>query len=334
MTLGRQYSASNDATSNFASGADWAASGLGYGTRAGDVDNVDTSNRMQNSIKYTSPNYRGLTSRRSVQPGRSGWRLLAQRSHGRSGVVLERRGQARRELHVHQGPVLRDVRRPGQFVDAVLRRGRHQQHGKPHLRRLRVGRFAADHHGRRFVPAGTATIALLYSNTQFQNLGPVTAVGSYGTKYNGGTATFNSGELNVKYALTPALTLAGAYIYTHNSGADNVGSAKYNQFNLGAIYRCPSVRRSMQSASMKRPRVSIRRASRQWLTSAARPTRRQPPVRSHRRHHPQVLSASDAPAMSGRSVCSEREARAKPTALYSSADCPGATAELHIANML
>src|SRR5580698_4814912 len=61
VTLGRQYSASNDATSNFASGADWAASGLGYGTRAGDVDNVDTSNRVQNSIKYTSPNYRGLT---------------------------------------------------------------------------------------------------------------------------------------------------------------------------------------------------------------------------------------------------------------------------------
>jgi len=36
--------------------------------------------------------------------------------------------------------------------------------------------------------------------------------------------------------LTPALTVAGAYIYTHNSGADGVGSAKYNQFNLGTIY--------------------------------------------------------------------------------------------------
>src|ERR1700687_817666 len=61
LTAGRQYSASNDATASFASGADWAASGLGYGTRAGDVDNVDTSNRIQNSLKYQSPNYRGLT---------------------------------------------------------------------------------------------------------------------------------------------------------------------------------------------------------------------------------------------------------------------------------
>jgi hypothetical protein len=130
VTLARQYSASNDATSNFASGADWAASGLGYGTRAGDVDNVDTSNRVQNSIKYTSRELPRSDDRRSVQPTRPGWRLLAQRSHGRSGVVLERRGQARRELHVHQGPVLRNVRRPGQFVVADLGcHGCEQQHG-------------------------------------------------------------------------------------------------------------------------------------------------------------------------------------------------------------
>src|ERR1700761_3996584 len=60
LTAGRQYSASNDLTSVFASGADWAASGLAYGTRAADVDNVDTSNRVQNSLKYISPNYNGL----------------------------------------------------------------------------------------------------------------------------------------------------------------------------------------------------------------------------------------------------------------------------------
>lgn len=60
VTAGHQYSVSNDLTAAFASGADWAATGLSYGTRASDVDNVDTSNRIQNSIKYTSPNYNGL----------------------------------------------------------------------------------------------------------------------------------------------------------------------------------------------------------------------------------------------------------------------------------
>ncbi|MFM0351595.1 porin, partial [Paraburkholderia sp. RL17-347-BIC-D] len=57
---GRQYSVSNDWTATFASGADWAATGLVYGTRASDVDNVNTSNSIQNSIKYVSPNYNGL----------------------------------------------------------------------------------------------------------------------------------------------------------------------------------------------------------------------------------------------------------------------------------
>jgi predicted porin len=84
---------------------------------------------------------------------------------------------------------------------------------------------------------GPATVGLLYSNTQFGNLGSVTAVGQItpAPKYTG-NATFNSGEVNLKYLVNPALLLAAAYIYTHNSGADDLGSAKYNQFNLGAIY--------------------------------------------------------------------------------------------------
>jgi predicted porin len=83
---------------------------------------------------------------------------------------------------------------------------------------------------------GPATVGLLYSNTQFGNLGSVTAVGQITAPKYTGNATFNSGEANLKYQVNPALLLAAAYIYTHNSGADNLGSAKYNQFNLGAIY--------------------------------------------------------------------------------------------------
>jgi len=83
---------------------------------------------------------------------------------------------------------------------------------------------------------GPATVGLLYSNTQFGNLGSVTAVGQISAPTYTGNATFNSGETNLKYQVNPAPLLAAAYIYTHNSGADDVGSAKYNQFNLGAIY--------------------------------------------------------------------------------------------------
>ena len=237
LTAGRQYSASNDATATFASGADWAASGLGYGTRAADVDNVDTSNRIQNSIKYTSPNYRGLTVGLLYSFG-------GQAGHFSQNAV-EDAAIAYSNGPLKLGASYMFTKDP--YYATFGNQGNSSSPsssvtGANNNMPSRIFGGYASAGSQQIITAGgsyvvgPATIAVLYSNTQFQNLGAVNAVGSFGTKYNGGTATFNSGELNVKYALTPALTLAGAYIYTHNSGADNVGSASYNQVNLGTIY--------------------------------------------------------------------------------------------------
>lgn len=50
----------------------------------------------------------------------------------------------------------------------------------------------------------------------------------------GGSARFNNYEINARYALTPAVSLAGAYTYTDGSmGGVN---PKWNQFNLQADY--------------------------------------------------------------------------------------------------
>jgi predicted porin len=237
ITLGRQYSASNDATATFASGADWAASGLGFGTRAGDVDNVDTSNRVQNALKYTSPNYRGLT-------------VGVLYSLGGQAGQFSRNAVTDAGISYANGPIKLGASYMFTKDPYYATFGDQGNSSTPSSSATgannnmpsRIYGGYASAGSQQIITAGgayvlgAATIAVLYSNTQFQNLGSVNAVGSFGTKYNGGTATFNSGELNVKYALTPALTLAGAYIYTHNSGADGVGSAKYNQFNLGTIY--------------------------------------------------------------------------------------------------
>ncbi len=55
-----------------------------------------------------------------------------------------------------------------------------------------------------------------------------------------GNATFNTGELNFKYQLTPALVMGSAFIYTDGIGASTpTGStegAKYYQGVLGADY--------------------------------------------------------------------------------------------------
>jgi len=237
VTLGRQYSASNDATSSFASGADWAASGLGYGTRAGDVDNVDTSNRIQNAIKYTSPNYRGVTV--GILYSLGGQAGQFSRNAVTDAAVSYVNGPLKlgASYNFTKDPYYSTFGDQGNSSSPTSAAG-----GNNNMPSRIYGGYASAG-SQQIITAGgsyvlgSATIALLYSNTQFQNLGALgTPPGSFGTKYNGGTATFNSGELNVKYALTPALTVAGAYIYTHNGGADGVGSAKYNQFNLGTIY--------------------------------------------------------------------------------------------------
>ncbi|WP_434112655.1 porin [Paraburkholderia caffeinilytica] len=238
VTAGRQYSASNDLTSTFASGADWAASGLGYGTRASDVDNVDTSNRVQNSIKYMSPNYHGLQVGVLYSLGGQAGNF------SQNSVVDAAVSYTNGPLSLGAGYTF--VKDP--YYATFGNQGNSSTPSSSatgandNMNNKIFGGYASAGSQQIIVAGGSyalgpATIGLLYSNTQFQNLGSVNAVGAIaGQKYTGGTATFNSGEINLKYQVTPALQLAGAYIYTHNSGADNLGSAKYNQFNLGATY--------------------------------------------------------------------------------------------------
>jgi predicted porin len=240
LTAGRQYSVSNDLTSSFASGADWAASGLGYGTRASDVDNVDTSNRIQNSIKYESPNYKGLQA--GVLYSLGGVAGNFSQNSIWDAAVSYQNGP------ISLGAGYTFVKDP--YYSFFGNQGNSSTPSTPttgspndNMNNKIFGGYASAGSQQIIVAGGSyafgpATVGLLYSNTQFQKLGTVSnPVGAIpAPKYTSGTATFNSGEINLKYQLNPSLLLAGAYIYTHNSGADNLGSAKYNQFNLGVIY--------------------------------------------------------------------------------------------------
>jgi predicted porin len=239
LTAGRQYSASNDQTSQFASGADWAASGLGFGTRAADVDNVDTTNRIANAIKYQSPTFSGLNFTALYSLGgqagdftkNSVWDVAAGYSNGpiKLGVGYMFTKNPYYATFGNQGnsssPSSTGTSLTNNMPSAIY--GGYASAGSQGI--LTAGGSYA---------LGPATIAVLYSNVQFYNLGSIAPVGgkSPATPYTGGSATFNSGELNVKYQLTPALMLAAAYIYTHDSGAGVYGSAHYNQVNLGTVY--------------------------------------------------------------------------------------------------
>lgn len=89
---------------------------------------------------------------------------------------------------------------------------------------------------------GPATVGLVWSHSQIDN---VAGVFSFGTgTYLGaddssagtlaGSLRFDNYEINAKYALTPALTVSGAYTYTH--GAYNGTSPGWNTAMLQADY--------------------------------------------------------------------------------------------------
>jgi predicted porin len=78
---------------------------------------------------------------------------------------------------------------------------------------------------------GAATLGGIYSNTKFKHLsGAVSPLNPAGV---GGTASFNSAEVNLQYQLTPALSFGAAYNYTDGGGANH---AKYQQGSLSADY--------------------------------------------------------------------------------------------------
>ncbi|RDU95692.1 porin [Trinickia dinghuensis] len=84
---------------------------------------------------------------------------------------------------------------------------------------------------------GPATAGFVFTQTHLNDATGVNAsnAGTTGTlALPGGTARFNNFELNGRYALTPAVSLAGAYTYT--DGAIGGTSPKWNQFSLQADY--------------------------------------------------------------------------------------------------
>jgi predicted porin len=231
VTLGRQNSDSWAAVGYLEAGNSWAASGAEYGAHPGDVDNLDNSNRLNNSIMYRSKSFNGLTFGGAYSfGGKAGefsqnqiWDLSAGYANGPVklgvGYIL-----AKDPNFSFFGNKANDSATAANISSPVL--AGYASAGSQQI--IAAGGSYA---------LGPATVGVVYSNTQFRNLGTVSVAGLNATEaaYRG-TASFNTGELNLKYQVTPALLLGVAYIYTRNGGADGEGSARYQQVDLGAVY--------------------------------------------------------------------------------------------------
>lgn len=224
VSLGRQYDSVVDYVGLLEAGDQWG----GYiAAHPGDLDNFNNDFRANNSIKFASNNYNGLTfgglyslggvagetSRNQI------FSLGAAYANGSLvlgvGYLNARNPNAGFFGNSTSGAVSTTVSN----VSSPVFWG----YGSANTYQV-IGAAGA-------YTFGAATIGGTYSNIKFMNLGA-----SYASPFGGQTATFNNGEVNFKYQLAPALLVGAAYDYTRGSNIDGSSAAQYHQASAGVDY--------------------------------------------------------------------------------------------------
>ncbi|AXF19518.1 porin [Burkholderia pyrrocinia] len=220
VTLGRQYDSVVDFVGPLEAGDQWG----GYiAAHPGDLDNFNNAYRVNNAVKFTSQSFGGFSFGGLYSfGGQAGqfsknqiWSLGAGYNNGP--LVL--------------GVGYLNARTPGNF-GGMFNNG--STAATTAVTSPVYGAYANNANTYQVIGAGgaytfgAATIGATYSNTKFKGF----SVGPFVNQ----TATFNNGEINFKYQLTPALILGAAYDYTQGSKIDGNSAAKYHQGSLGVDY--------------------------------------------------------------------------------------------------
>ena len=216
LTFGRQYSFSTDYLGgNYSTGGNTVAGNYAY--HINDVDQL-TSSRINNSVKFSSANFSGLTfgalygfsNQAGAFAGANSTTAGTTTTAGSSRAYSFGANYANGPFAV--GAAYTDISYPAQSSPAFSTSLANVTTGTVRdLRTFGVG-------GRYTIAA--ATLWALYTNTRFE---PIT----------GGSTTFAAYEAGAKYAFTPALTAGAGYTYMHLSGAN---SGHWNQADLSVDY--------------------------------------------------------------------------------------------------
>lgn len=227
LTLGRQYDSIVDYVGVMKAGGDTAG---GYASHPGDLDNTGNSYRANNAIKYTSPDYRGITFGGVFSPG--GMAGESRRNRIYSFGVGYKQGPlalgaaylvARNPNFSYYG------NNPASSVTGSNMAPVPVYSGYASAQTLQtVGAAGA-------YTFGNATAGLVYTNAQFRNLGSNAALNPRGLS---GQAVFNTLEANFRILPIPTIMVGTSYAYTRGSQVTSggAGGVTYQQLNVGAEY--------------------------------------------------------------------------------------------------
>lgn len=217
LTLGRQY----DSVVDFLQPVTAAGKFGGPFVHAGDIDNTDDSFRVNNSVKYASPDIGGLTFgglysfTNTTAPGRGTtglWSLGASYSHAGLKVAAAYLYAKNPALLLTDGDYAANTTGPA--IGA----------GGPFSY---VGNAASEQvygAGASYM-LGAATLGLDYTDTKFDHANGTTA-----------TVRFDNYEAWAKYQITPAWSIGGAYTYTHGNVGYSQKVPLYHQVGLTTSY--------------------------------------------------------------------------------------------------
>lgn len=218
IRLGHQYDGVLDSLLPAAAASRFA--GI-LGVHPADVDNVWGDYSLSNTVKYISPaigglRVSGLYSLGGVAGDFTQGKKFAG-SIGWTGAGLEMNAVFSK-IYTPATSIYDAAAQPvagGVFANPITNP---ISSGYASARSLQVAGASAQY------TVGSASLALEYTNTRFQDV-----IRTSSTPFEG-TAVFNTIEANATYFVTPALLVALGYTYTRAE------SAKYGQLNVGAQY--------------------------------------------------------------------------------------------------
>jgi GBP family porin len=226
VTLGRQYDSVVDYVGPL------AATGSQFGGTIAahpfDNDNLDNTIRINNSVKYTSANYGGFTfgglyGFSNTADGFSNNRAYSFGASYNYGGLNVGAGYFQFNNNVND-LALASASDPGAVTGTyTFAAGRQRTFG-----------------GGASYTFGPATAGIVYTQTNLTDTlgGGISAVQSgtsAGYAFGANSARLQNLEGNIRYALTPAVSLAGSYTYTRANFGGGV-NPNYNQVNLQADY--------------------------------------------------------------------------------------------------
>ncbi|TDG10516.1 porin [Paraburkholderia guartelaensis] len=222
LTLGRQYDALVDMI------APMSATGSGFGGNIAmhpfDNDNLNNDVRMNNAVKFRSATYAGF----QVE----GAYAFSNQGGGFSNNNAYTMGASWNGGPINLAVAYFQGNEPGSTTNGALSAGSGTDND-PMFVAARTRTLGA---GGSYT-IGPAKVGLVFTRTMVAEPTQIAQGGSLNA-FDADYLTFNNFEVNGRYALTPQLSLGGAYTYTDGSVSRAEGNASphWNQFMLQADY--------------------------------------------------------------------------------------------------